>query len=364
MKPKKSEIVTIALFCGFLAAMLLGYGILPKTEFSQLEKRYLAEAPKADPEDILSGQWGEDAETYMADHIPGRDFLVGLNAYFDLLTGRQAGKDIRVAGDRLVEAPVAINTTDTYRKMSVINSFAASVEQPVDLAIVPSAGWALEGQGGGYVDDAIIRGIYAMAGENVNPVDLLDTFENASQLYYRTDHHWTSEGAYEGYRAYMTSIGGEFREKDAFAVETIPDFRGSTYSRSALWLTPGEDLELWQGSENLTVTNGETQGDHEGIFYRERLAEADKYTVFLDGNHSLVRIVNPEKTGKILVVRDSYSNCLGGFLAESFGEVVLVDLRYYVNSVSELAAAENVDRVLILYSIGNFCTDTNIPRLR
>ena len=88
MKPKKSDFVTIALFCGFLFAMTVLYLILPKTEFSQLEKRYLATAPRADWKDIASGDWGEDAESYLADHIPGRDFFVGLNAYFDLYTGR------------------------------------------------------------------------------------------------------------------------------------------------------------------------------------------------------------------------------------------------------------------------------------
>ena len=363
MKPKKSELLTIALFCGFLFTMAALYLILPKTEFSQLEKRYLAEAPKADWEEIASGDWGEDVEGYMADHIPGRDFFVGLNAYFDLLTGRQAGKDIWVSDNRLVEAPVDVDTSAFAAKMNIINAFADTLGRTVNLAIVPSAGWALEGQSGGYFDGGIIRGINAMAGENVQPVDLLPTFENRPELFYRTDHHWTSEGAYEAYRVLMEEFGRDFREKSDFSIETVENFQGSTYSRSALWLTPGEPIELWQGSENLTVTNAEAEGTHAGVFYRERLAEADKYTVYLDGNHSLVRIVNPEQTGKLLVIRDSYSNCLGPFLAESYGEVVLVDLRYYVNPISELAG-EGFDDILILYSIGNFMTDTNIPRLR
>lgn len=363
MKPKTSELLTVALFCGFLFTMAALYLILPKTEFSQLEKRYLTAAPKADFQIIVSGDWGEDVESYMADHIPFRDFFVGLNAYFDLYTGRQAGKEIQVLGDALVEAPVEIDSSAAYRKMNVINSFGEALGQTVDFAIVPSAGWARRGQSGGYFDDAIIRGIYAMAGEHVRIVDMLSVFEGQPELYYRTDHHWTSEGAFEGYKAYMAEINREYREKQNFSIEIAEDFQGSTYSRSALWLTPGENLELWLGSENLTVTNAETEGAHAGVFYRERLEEADKYTVFLDGNHSLVRIRNPEKTGKILVIRDSYSNCLGPFLAESFGEVVLVDLRYYTNPVSELAS-EGFDNILFLYSIGNFMSDTNIPRLR
>ena len=361
MKPKKSEILTIALFCGFLFAMAALYLILPKTEFSQREKRYLAEVPQADWEEIASGDWGEDVESYLADHIPGRDFFVGLNAYFDLLTGRQAGKDIRVSGDRLVEAPVAANDFTAKRYLSVINSFADTLGQTVTLAIVPSAGWAAGLEG--YEDAAIIEDLYDRAGGSVHTVDMVSVFESRPELFYRTDHHWTSAGAYEAYRVLMEEFDREYREQADFSIETVEDFQGSTYSRSALWLTPGETIELWQGSENLTVTNAETVGTHEGVFYRERLEEADKYTVYLDGNHSLVRIVNPEQTGRILVIRDSYSNCLGAFLAESYGEVVLVDLRYYVNPVSELAA-EGFDEILILYSLGNFMTDTNIPRLR
>ena len=363
MKAKKSEILTIALFCGFLVVMAVLYLILPKAEFSQLEKRYLASMPKADFEDIASGEWGGDVESYLADHIPFRDFFVGLNAYFDLYTGRQAGKDIQILGDSLVEAPVEMDTSAAQRKMSVINTFAEIVGQKVDLAIIPSAGWAYESRSGAYSDEAIIQNIYAMAGENVHPVDMLSVFKEQPQLYYRTDHHWTSEGAFEAYKAYVTENDREYREKADFKVEIVEDFRGSTYSRSALWLTPGENLEMWHGSENLTVVNAETEGIHEGVFYREQLEEADKYTVFLGGNHSLVRIQNPEKNGKILVIRDSYANCLGAFLAESYGEVVLVDLRYYTSPVSELAA-EGFDQILVAYSIGNFMTDTNIPRLR
>ena len=101
-----------------------------------------------------------------------------------------------------------------------------------------------------------------------------------------------------------------------------------------------------------------------GVFYWERLEEADKYTVFLDGNHSLVRIHNPAAEGKLLVIRDSFSNCLGCFLAESYGEVVLVDLRYYKQPVSELADLEQFDSILVCYSIGNFLTDANILWLR
>ncbi len=362
MKTKKEEWLIILLFCGFLWGMLLCCLAMPREEFSEREKRYLAEAPRASWEAVASGDWGNEAETYMADHIPGRDFFVGLNAYFDLLTGRQAGKEIRVMGDRLAEAPVTNHPSAISRNLGAINSFARAVEQPVDLMIVPSAGWAAGD--GDYRDAEIIGEIYAGAGEMVVPVDVCSVLGGKPELYFKTDHHWNSEGAYRAYAAYMNTLGREHRQEEDFDKAVYAQFQGSTYSRSALWLTKAEELELWTGSENLTVTNGETEAWHEGVFYWERLEEADKYTVFLDGNHSLVRVLNPEQEGKLLVIRDSYSNSLGCFLAESYGEVVLVDLRYYKHPISDLAASEGFDNILVCYSIGNFLTDTNFIWLK
>lgn len=370
MKPKLDEILITGAFCGFLAAMSLAYLLLPKAEFSETEKRYLAEVPELSWERIASGEFGEDVETYMADHIPGRDFFVGLNAYVDLLTGRQTADDIYMTWDgRLVEAPVAWNESAARKNMDKINAFAQKLGQDVDLLIVPSAGWAAQEQIAGvaapYSDDTMIGSIYAMAGEGIRTLNLTGHFSDPT-LYYRTDHHWTSRGAYDAYEAYMRSLNRPYREREDFTVETVEGFYGSTYSRAALWLNQPESLELWAGSTGITVRNGESDTVHEGIFYRERLEETDKYTVYLDGNHSVVRIHNPNAagTGKLLVIRDSYSNCLGGFLAESYEEVVLVDLRYYRSSISALYEAEGFADVLVCYSLNNFMTDTNIVWLR
>lgn len=370
MKPKLDEIITTAAFCGFLAVMSLVYIFAPKSDFSDLEKRYLANAPELSWENIVSGNFGDEAETYMADHIPGRDFFVGLNAYVNLFTGRQINSDIYVTTDgRLVEAPVQWDEAAVEKNMNAINSFAEKVSVPVDLLIVPSAGWAsrqdVAGPANDYQDDIFIQDIYSRAGENLRAVDVISAFDN-NDLYYKTDHHWTSEGAYTAYRTYMEHLVRGYKPAQAYTVETVSGFHGSTYSRAALWLTEAEDLELWKGSGNITVWNGESETEHAGVFYTERLQEQDKYTVYLDGNHSLVRITNPDapEGGKLLVIRDSYSNCLGGFLAESYSEVVLIDLRYYKKSISELVETEGFDNILVCYSLGNFLTDTNIIWLR
>ena len=144
-------------------------------------------------------------------------------------------------------------------------------------------------------------------------------------------------------------------------------FRSVTYAQRG---------ERSLGKRGISVSLGRTpkwmeqQGCGYGLKLRlsniqdAALASADMYTVFLDGNHSLVRVKNPGKEGKLLVIRDSYGNCLGGFLAESYGEVVLVDLRYYRRPVSELVREEQFDNILVCYNCLNFLTDTNLPTLK
>lgn len=377
MKNKISDILTCGLFCGFLAGMLVLFLALPKSDFSQKEKRALAAAPSTELEAVLSGQFGTQAETYIADHIPGRDLFVGLASYYDLLSGRQGTKDVLLAsGGRLVEKPNLPNAAAASRNMNAINSFAQSIGQSVDLMILPSAGFVAEdtilGVHEDYTDDAIIESIYSLAGEHVRPVDMVSTFtaaEDPAALFYRTDHHWTSLGAYTAYGAYMGLLGKEYPAREEFTVERHGGFYGSTYSRAGLWLIPAEDVELWSTGAELTVTThanaADTEGTaHEGVFYRERLQELDKYTVYLNGNQPLVRIQNPAGEGKLLVIRDSYANCLGAFLANSYAEVVLVDLRYYKTPVSELVKAEGFDQVLVCYSLYNFLTDANFPWLK
>ena len=367
------EILTCVLFCAFIGIMGLMYLLLPKDGFSELEKRNLASSPEFSWENLTSGQFGSDLESYMADHMPGRDFFVGLGAYYDLLTGQQSSKDIYLAeGGRLVEKPTIWNAAQAEKNMKYINRFAEKMDVPVDLIIVPSAGFILEDKIQGihdsYYDDKIIDRIYDLAGNNIRRLNLISLYQNSNQrenLYYRTDHHWTSYGAYKAYEAYMQCLKREYLPEVGFRVERFDGFRGSTYSRSKLWLTAGEEIQLWHGS-NLTVQNSVNGLLHNGPFYYDRLQEVDMYTVYLDGNQPLVRIINKNNTGagKLLVIRDSYANCIGPMLAESFEEVVLVDLRYYHQSLSQLAAAEGFDHILVLYSIGNFMTDSNFPYLQ
>ncbi len=368
MKGKLSERMLCLLFLLCIFAMALLFLLLPKENFSQKEKRYLEKAPELSWESLSSGSFGEKAEKYMADHLPFRDFLVGVAANTERLMGLQVTKDIYVGeSGRLYEAPYRENSSATEENMTAINAFAEKLGRSVDLMLVPSAGYMMQddikGLKNPYIDDELISAAYAMAGENVRCIDLLETFEEADRgrLYYRTDHHWTGYGAWLAYREYMGGLGRKSLDMADYSLSYIPGFYGSTYSRSGLWQYPAEDMEIWDDGGSYKVSFSDRDGSFDSLFFPERLEEPDKYTYWLDGNHPLVRIENldPEASGSLLVIRDSYSNCLGCFLAGSYKTVVLADLRYYKEPLSLLFEQEGFDDVLVAYSIGNFLTDNN-----
>ena len=375
MKTKRTDMILCALFCGFLFTMMALYFLLPSKDFSDKEKRYLAEAPKVSMEKIQSGTLDEEIETYLADHVPGRDFFVGVNANYDLYSGRQVTKDIYLAKENyLLEKPYIANEENINKNMAKINAFAETVGQPVDLMIVPTAGYFLEdsvlGVHDSYNDDVIISQIYGKAGNNVNCRDLMSSFakeKNQASLYYRTDHHWTSLGAYKAYCAYMEMLGKDYLPESEFTVESHQGFLGTTYSRSGLWQIPAEPIELWKTDTAFTVTIGNQTYD--SLFFPEKLEARDKYEVFLNGNNAVVTIHNPDTVGKghLLVFRDSYANCLGTFLANSYETVTLVDLRYCQdprNPVSKMVLEGEYTDILVCYSLGNFLTDENFAWLR
>ena len=165
-------------------------------------------------------------------------------------------------------------------------------------------------------------------------------------------------------------MGFEPVPESGFSKEKEEGFYGTSYSKSALWMLSSDSIELWSAknqpkdSVTIEISDGSDKKTGKSYFFREQLENDDKYPVFLDGNHSLVRIKNKDaKGGKIVVIKDSYAHTLVPFLSLNYSEIIMVDLRYYKKEVSALAESENADAVLVLYSLSNLSEDTNLSYL-
>ena len=159
-------------------------------------------------------------------------------------------------------------------------------------------------------------------------------------------------------------MGREPLKRESFTPEIAStSFNGTLYSQSGIhWLTP-DTMEFWVKEDGLTVTSWRTGSPEPGALYdRSYLTEKDKYSSFLGGNQPLcvIRNENARDGSKLLLIRDSYSDALAPFLAQSFAEVHLLDPRYYRMPPAQYAAENGIDAICVVYSVPNFITVRNL----
>ena len=368
----------VLLFIGIIVVMQAAFWLLPRRSFSENEKRVLSEAPQIDAAGIADGSVFRSIESYLSDHFPGRELWVGANAYLENAEGRGATEDIvRGTDDWLFTAPVSDDRETLWDNMQAITTFAEKQSVPVSMMAVPSAGAVVSDKLPAlhlpYPDAELLEEARRIAGNTLHWVDLYMDFCSAEQperLYYRTDHHWTTEGAYRAYCLLMEELGQSSVPRDDFTVEQISGFYGTSYSKSGLWLTEPDTLELWTDSDIQAVTtvydaNRADPVTREGMFFREYLEDADKYPVFLSGNHARVHIETNADSGKrLLVIKDSYAHALAPFLAEEYSTIDLIDLRYFKQQTISSWLEENpADEILLVYGLSSLAEDKNLQWL-
>ena len=369
---KKRDIIITALFCGFIGVMALGTAFLPKQEISVNEKRTLAKFPKISLEKIINGKWESDFENYISDHFPARNFFAATDSYYMLYTGRNGSNGgYKGKGGYLLNTPVKCDADKMNANITAVNEFAAKTGIETKLIAVPSAGYIMSDKlpenHRQYNDGEIISDIFKNL-DGVEYIDLINEFNDKKddvQLYYKTDHHWTSEGAYLAYKVWAESENLAVRPKDEYTIESTDGFFGTTYTKSALWNEKPDAIEIWEYPINVTVSIDDAE-EYDSMFFKEHLKEMDKYPVFLDGNHGFERIVNNDNPqGKrVLVIKDSYAHCFVPFMTENCSQIDMVDLRYYLDSVSQLTEENEYDEVLVLYGISNLCESNDLSILQ
>ncbi len=370
---KKNDIVTVALFLAVLFLVPLYWLLFPRRTFSETERRYLAEPPGLTAAAFRDWTFDDAVETYLADQLPARDALVGFNAYTVLLSGRQVSEDVWMDREgHLVEAPMDAAPDQIRKRLNRIAALGEKTGLPVYVMAVPSAGYVRRDRlpralGRLYRDGDFLQIISDAPG--VVPVSLEGTFlQEGQSWYYRTDHHWTGEGAYAAYRLFMAAAGHEALPYEAFAHRTAPGYVGSTRSRSALWLAKPDVLTIDEPLNTpVTVTFSDREGPFDSLFFFDHLKEYDWYPLFLDGNHPVTVAENRNAAADaptLLLVKDSFGNTLAPLLIASYKKVVLVDPRYYRGSVADLCREHRADEILFCYSLERICTDLSLSILK
>ena len=376
MTTKKQNIAVIAVFLCMVFGMTIWTMVMPSREFSERENRALAQMPEPSVESCFSGKFEKDFETYLTDQFPMRDGWISAKTAIEKATFKTESKDIYFADDDyLIEAhsksftAPSANANIGYLKNFMETCVETYGKDHATAMVVPNAVDILRDHLPKYaspydeevylqkVADAMPEGTWFDSGS------VLREHKNI-QLYYRTDHHWTSLGAYYAANALRSSWGLPEIDKDTLTQETVSeDFCGTLYSSSGFfWIAPDEMETLTAAPEKSSVARYETNGTDETLplYNYDKLTIKDKYTFFLGGNIPRAVVdTGTENAPSLLILRDSYADSLVPFLTDAFSEIHLIDLRYYTGSVKEYIAENAIDRVLLLYSTDNFCSDSS-----
>lgn len=367
MKKSASRIVTIVFLCLMPVWMFASKDV----KFSEKENRYMASFPKISVDSLKSGSFMTDFETYLTDQFPVRDACIALKTNTLRLFGQRRINGVYIASDGyLIAEEEECDKDRTAELTDSINTFAGQVGDDVNVRfmLVPNAVSIYEAKLPygvkssqkdtiGYVEDKLC--------DKVQFVDIYDTLKDnvSQQLYYKTDHHWTTQGAYLAFTDYAKAAGLDTSSVKYEFMAVAGDFQGTQASNCGIYSSyDNVSICVPDNSEASYIVNYIEKTEKKAtLFDVDKLKEKDKYLVFMGGNYSEVDITTNAGTGKnLLIVKDSYANCMIPMLTPYYDHIVVVDPRYYYDNIYDLVQGSAISDVLFLYNVNSYVTDNSL----
>ena len=328
----------------------------PAEDFSDAERRKLAQFPKLTTKTVLDGKFMTEFESYTLDQFPARDSFRQLKALFHYKAlGQKDNNDIYLVSDYAAKLEYPLNevsVSNALKKFNAVYEKYLTGSENILVSVVPDKGYYLAEANGYPALDyeklfAEVRQGMPWA-EFVDITELLDAGD-----YYRTDTHWRQERIGKVAEALCKALGADwFREGELTPMAAERPFYGVYYGQAALPMD-AESLYVMSNNvlENCTVYNHET-GITTGIYDWEKLQSRDLYEVYLSGAAALLTIENPNAaTDKELVVfRDSFGSSLIPLLLKDYKTVTVVDIRYIASDFVGSYVDFHGQDVLFLYS--------------
>ena len=365
------------LICGTLLLLLLSIANVlgPKRSMIELENRRAALFPTFSVAGLLDGSWQESFSAWMQDQFILRDQWINAQRATDEILFQKVEEDgILLGKDHWMFTKLFTVGDSTQKQLDknvqAVADFAAKYPGKVTFLLAPSASVIYPEMlpvGAPMIDEnAILDDIFAKVGQTATVLDLRPSFIDQKQeyLYFKTDHHWTPNGAYRAYEQFCAQKGLTPFDRDAHATETIEDFQGTHYSATRLWNVENDTITYYPLDNPMTIyqITGEAQYEAEtteNLINTEKFSTRDKYAAFLDGNNGY-SVVEGNGTGSILVVKDSYANSFVPYLTANYAKIGIVDFRNFKYGLDTTIAQEGYDEILILYNFQTFIADTNL----
>lgn len=349
--------------------------VLPQREYSANENRYLDKLPEAHANEIISGEFQKKVSDSFNDQFFIRDFMAGLSTSFKKLLGFKDIGGVYFAKDKYYIEKITdndISKDQLVQNLMYLSYFAEKQQADVYTMFIPSPGTILDNKLPAFAPFYNADTIYNTASTILGTQYITDlrkalapgSGDNGS-FYFKTDHHWTLQGAYAAYKEYCIMAGLATQPFISFnPVKTSSRFYGTLYSKAPGFTAQPDSIYAVQTrlTEKAELNcDGKKQT---GIYNKEYLDKKDKYSYFFGGNYGRVDI----KTGsnsdrKLLVLKDSFANSFIPFLLNDYSYITMIDARYYDKPLLNMASSENYSHILVLYEASNFSNDKNLYKL-
>lgn len=384
-----------------------------KKAYSEFENRDLAQRPTFSIASFIDTTFSKDYTTYVNDQFWGRDFWINLKAVTELALGKTEnngvlyGKDgymfekLQIVEERPAGAGTNVVAQNRFnRSVNAVKEFLGKYDIPITVSIVPNSSEILkEKLPSGYTaidQNKFIKEIYQQfPQENNTFLNFYDALKvhDEEYIYYHTDHHWTTLGAYYAYEAYCTEKGLTPVSLDSLSANNVEHFYGTFYNKAKkpgsisdtiTWYdvpvescifsiddVPQNAATIAKGSlleeEGMTMLSVDTMCD------TEKFETRDKYAALMWGNPGIMKIKSSHnldhqdgKTSRLLLIKDSYANSMIPYLTYNYDEIYVIDLRYFPlkQKFGEYLLSHEFSDIFVMYNFSTFISDDGVVYLK
>lgn len=374
---KHKRFGTVSVCCVFLVLLfgLTAAGLLKKDkEFSENENRYLEKKPEFSLTSLYKGEYTKKYEAYITDQFVCRDSWIGLKTRMERAALKRDVNGVFFAEDGYLIEKHEETDIDKKQERKNINRLSRFVKETserlgtggVKVLLVPTASDILRDKlpahAPGFDQGRLLHQVKSKMPDNFIDIEQSLKKHKEDYIYYRTDHHWTTLGAYYAYEEWAHESGLTPFHQGAFQIKKVTDkFYGTLFSKVNIKVHP-DDINIYIPNQPYKYKLDYNMGKWTSntLYDEKKLKEKDKYSVFLGGNNPIVRIdTDIQNNRKLLVIKDSFAHSFVPFAVNHFEQTYMVDFRYFKQGMKQFIAENKITDVLVLYNTYNFATDKN-----
>ncbi|MEG2192391.1 MAG: DHHW family protein [Oscillospiraceae bacterium] len=352
----------------FFALLLFSLSIAdlfsPVQTYSETENRKLETFPKFSWTVLKENEYTPKVEDFTEDHFIVRDKWISLKSISESLLGKKENNNIVYGADGYMFTKFSsVDEAQTLKNITSLNKFfQRHSDRNITLLLAPTAPGILKDKvsdkspvfHNDYILDKVFDGIGTEHSLDVR--NALVAYKD-EYIYYRTDHHWTTYGAYYAYCEYMNHIGRTPKSLSEYEMVDVEGFLGTHYSKAKSYNVKSDTLSYIKSEGQITI-----DGVTDSIYDLSKLETRDKYSMFLRSNNGFSTIKGNGE-GKIMIIKDSFANCFIPFLIDDFAQIDIFDMRYITMGMDKFIADNDYEQILFLYNSETFAADKDLIKI-